>query len=71
MNNPGGWFEIYVEDMNRAKSFYEAVFGIDLQKLDGTDFEMCAFPMEQESYGASGALIKLPGYPSGANSTII
>ena len=26
MNNPVGWFEIYVEDMDRAKAFYEAVF---------------------------------------------
>ena len=71
MNNPVGWFEIYVDEMNRAKSFYEAVFGIELQKLDGTEFEMWAFPMELESYGAAGALIKLPGYPSGANSTIV
>jgi uncharacterized protein len=25
-NNPVGWFEIYVQDMPRAKAFYEAVF---------------------------------------------
>lgn len=24
--NPVGWFEIYVQDMERAKAFYEAVF---------------------------------------------
>ena len=22
--NPVGWFEIYVQDMNRAKTFYES-----------------------------------------------
>jgi predicted enzyme related to lactoylglutathione lyase len=71
MNNPVGWFEIYVDDMARAKRFYETMLGIDLQKLEETEFEMWAFPMEQESYGAAGALIKLPGYPSGANSTIV
>lgn len=71
MTNPVGWFEIYVDDMNRAKAFYEAVFGVGLIKLDGTEFEMLAFPMDQESYGAMGALIKVPGYPSGANSTIV
>jgi NAD(P)H-dependent flavin oxidoreductase YrpB (nitropropane dioxygenase family) len=27
MNNPVGWFEIYVDDMPRAKAFYETVFG--------------------------------------------
>jgi predicted enzyme related to lactoylglutathione lyase len=71
MSNPVGWFEIYVDDMNRAKGFYEAVFGVELQKLDGTEFEMWAFPMDQEAYGAMGALINMPGYPSGANSTIV
>ncbi|MCG6937797.1 MAG: VOC family protein [Gammaproteobacteria bacterium] len=71
MNNPAAWFEIYVDDMNRAKAFYQAVFDVELQQLEGTEYEMWAFPMEQESYGASGALIKIPGYPSGGNSTIV
>ncbi|MHB1083415.1 MAG: VOC family protein [Thiobacillus sp.] len=71
MNNPIGWFEIYVQDMARARAFYEAVFGVQLTKLDGTEFEMWGFPMQQESYGASGALISMPGYPSGANSVIV
>jgi hypothetical protein len=71
MSNPVGWFEIYVDDMNRAKLFYEAVFGHQLQQLEGTEFEMWAFPMQQESYGAAGALVELPGYPSGANGTIV
>lgn len=71
MNNPVGWFEIYVDDIEKAKYFYEAMLGIKLSKLEGTEFEMWAFPMEQKSYGASGALIKLPGYAAGANSTIV
>lgn len=71
MHNPVGWFEIYVDDMNRAKTFYETALGIELQKLDGTEFEMWASPMLQDAYGAPGALIKLPGFPPGANSTIV
>ena len=71
MSNPVAWFEIYVDDIERAKSFYEAMLGIKLSKLEGTEFEMWAFPMEQASYGATGAIIKLPGYPAGANSTIV
>ena len=34
MNNPVGWFEIYVQDMDRAKAFYEKLLGIKLSKLD-------------------------------------
>ena len=30
LDNPVGWFEIYVEDINRATRFYEGVFN---QKL--------------------------------------
>lgn len=71
MNNPVGWFEIYVQDMARAKAFYETVFGVELTRLEGTEFEMWAFPMTRESYGAPGALIRMPGYPSGANSTVV
>jgi predicted enzyme related to lactoylglutathione lyase len=71
MNNPVNWFEIYVQDMGRAKAFYEAVFGVLLTKLDGTEFEMWAFPMRQDGFGASGSLVKIPGYPSGANSVVV
>ena len=53
MSNPVGWFEIYVDDMQRAKTFYEAVFGVQLSKLDHTEIEMFAFPMQPEQYGAT------------------
>ena len=32
--NPAVWFEIYVQDMNRAKKFYESVLQGKLEKLD-------------------------------------
>lgn len=71
MGNPIGWFEIYVEDMPRAKQFYESVFGQTLTKLDAPDIEMWAFDMQQTGYGASGSLVKMPGLKSGANSVLI
>jgi predicted enzyme related to lactoylglutathione lyase len=33
-SNPVVWFEIYVEDMERAKKFHENVFQTKLQKLN-------------------------------------
>jgi predicted enzyme related to lactoylglutathione lyase len=71
MNNPVGWFEIYVDDMKRAKAFYEAVFGVQLSKLDSPGMDMWAFPMQQGGSGASGALIRMPGFPTGANSVLV
>ena len=70
MKNPVGWFEIYVQDMERAKKFYEAVFGVALSRLENPGLEMWAFPMSPDGYGASGALVRMPGFPSGANSVL-
>ncbi len=69
--NSVGWFEIYVEDMDRAKKFYESVFGVTLQKLESPGIEMWSFPMDSNSYGAPGALVKMPGFPVGQNSVLV
>jgi predicted enzyme related to lactoylglutathione lyase len=70
-NNPIGWFEIYVQDMGRARAFYDSVFATRLERLEGPDIEMWAFPMAPERPGAPGALVKMEGFPSGGNSTIV
>jgi predicted enzyme related to lactoylglutathione lyase len=71
------WFEIYVNDMERAKVFYEAVLEQELTRLDNPaeakDFpqpEMWAFPMKEEA-GASGAICKMDGVEAGGNSTLV
>lgn len=76
MNNPVGWFEIYVDDMARARAFYQGTLGVELTPLgnptaDSQGLEMWAFPMDQAVYGASGALVRMPGFAAGANSTLI
>lgn len=70
-SNPVGWFEIYVQDMPRARAFYEAVFGHGLTKLEGTALEMYAFPGQMEGYGTPGALVKMEGVSSGGNSVLV
>lgn len=71
VNNPVIWFEIYVQDISRAKTFYEAVFQLKLERLHNPDIEMLGFPMSMERTGASGALVKMEGMASGGNSTIV
>jgi predicted enzyme related to lactoylglutathione lyase len=41
--NPFTWVEIYVQDLERAKTFYEAVFDFKLEKLQ-TEIPMWVFP---------------------------
>jgi predicted enzyme related to lactoylglutathione lyase len=71
VNNPVGWFEIYVQDMPRAKAFYEKVFQVKLEELKAPDIEMWSFPMQMDKSGASGALVYMKGVPSGGNSTLV
>jgi predicted enzyme related to lactoylglutathione lyase len=71
MNNPVHWFEIYVQDLARARAFYEAVFPFKLTKIESPDIEMWGFPMDKNVLGAGGALVKMDGVQSGGNSVII
>ncbi len=70
-NNPVVWFEIYVQEIKRAQKFYESVLDVKLDKLNTPEAEIWAFPMEMDSPGASGALVKMDGFASGGNSTLI
>jgi uncharacterized protein len=71
MTNPVGWFEIYVQDVARAKAFYEAVLGDRLERLESPEMEMWAFPRAPDKPGTSGALVKMQGFDSGGNSTLV
>jgi predicted enzyme related to lactoylglutathione lyase len=69
--NAVSWFEIYVQDMPRARAFYEKVFDRKLDRLDSGDLEMWAFHGVMDKYGSGGALVRIPGVPSGGMGTIV
>ena len=73
LTNTVGWFEIYVQDMDRAKKFYESVLQIQLSDLPTGDDSMLmsAFPCDMTTYGAGGALVQMQGCPSGGNSVLV
>jgi predicted enzyme related to lactoylglutathione lyase len=58
--NALNWFEIPVTDMQRAKHFYQVVFGIHMEDMNMPDMgmEMAGFPMDMGSGKVSGALVK-------------
>jgi predicted enzyme related to lactoylglutathione lyase len=57
-SNPVVYFEIPVNDMNRAIKFYTTVFNFDLNKEIIDKNEMALFPFVDENSGISGALAK-------------
>jgi predicted enzyme related to lactoylglutathione lyase len=73
------WFEIYVQDMARAKAFYEAVLDVKLERMPAPtpefDMEMWAFPSDkataQTSYGACGMLVQMKGFTPGTGGTLV
>ena len=72
MANIVNWFEIYVADMERAKTFYQSVFGVELMQLPSPDGgEMWAFPMEEGAAGSAGALVKHPDGTPGMGGTMV
>lgn len=69
--NPVSWFEIYVDDMDRARKFYESVFQVKLERLNSPTPEMWAFPMNMDRTGASGSLVRMEGFSAGRNSVLV
>lgn len=53
-----GWFEIPVNDIHRASSFYEAVFDTTLTQMDLGKVKMASFQFVNGGYGAGGSLMQ-------------
>jgi len=71
-NNPACCFELFVQDMPCAKTFYEGVLGMKLDRLPGPDIDMQAFgTAEEKNTGSGGDLVHMPGVSSGGNSMLV
>lgn len=69
-----GWFDIYVEDMERAQAFYETVLDTTLSPMgDPNDptVQMRAFGDDFTSHGAGGALVKLEYTQPGPGGSMV
>ena len=72
--NPVAWFEIYVDDLARAKTFYETVFEVSLEAIgdpNDSSIQMIAFPSDMEKYGVTGALVKMDHVIAGGDGTLV
>jgi predicted enzyme related to lactoylglutathione lyase len=69
--NPVIWFEIPVENMERGKAFYEAVFGQKLTLLEMGPRQMAMFSMEMGIPGIGGALVKEEHFVPAYAGTIV
>ena len=58
--NALNWFEISVSDISRAKKFYEAIFGIQMDQQEMMGMQMAFFPSEDMNSKVSGSLVQGP-----------
>ena len=56
--NPVNWFEIPINDLARARSFYETVLGVQITESEMSRKKMGGFPMEMGADGFACTLIR-------------
>lgn len=56
-NNVVGWFEIPVNDMERAIAFYEEIFDFNLERHKIGPLDMAWFPWKEDGLGSPGSLV--------------
>lgn len=56
--NSLNWFEISVSDIKRAKTFYDAVFNIQMELVEMMGMQMAFFPFAPGSGKANGGLVQ-------------
>ncbi|WP_221031532.1 VOC family protein [Actomonas aquatica] len=68
--NALNWFEIYVSDFDRARTFYTAILGqeLELSAMEGS--QMAILPCDLEK-GVGGALTKMDGCAPGPGGTLV
>jgi len=57
-DNALNWFEISVNDIVRAKKFYDQIFGIEMAQRDLMGMTMAFFPADDSTGKVSGVLVQ-------------
>ena len=72
MKNAISWFEIPSSNLERATTFYETIFGVQLIAMDTPNIRMRLFPLEDMS-GIGGAVVDSGGFhkPSPTDGPLI
>lgn len=69
--NPVNWFEIPAADLQRARSFYEAVLQVELDLNEMGPLKMAWFPMVQGGDGATGTLVENENYTPSYEGSLV
>ncbi len=62
MKNAISWFEIPANDLARATTFYETIFGVSLIPMDMDNIRMRMFPLDDMMNDVGGAVVDSGGF---------
>ncbi|MDR3679440.1 MAG: hypothetical protein P4L41_05700 [Flavipsychrobacter sp.] len=71
MRNTMYWVEIPAKNFDRAKTFYETIFGIEMRLIPMPRGKYATFPLDPAALGAGGAIVEGDGYEPSAKGAII
>ncbi|NKB70357.1 MAG: VOC family protein [Candidatus Latescibacteria bacterium] len=63
------WFDIPVLDIDRAQTFYQRIFEVEMEAVPVPDGQMAMFPFSPGS--ASGALVQSTDYKPSLTGTVV
>lgn len=69
--NPVAYFEIPVNDMDRAILFYKSLLGFTFEEEELDGYTMAFFPFDKTESGITGALVKGDVYQPSKNGVIL
>lgn len=68
--NALNWFELYVADFDRAKTFYETILDVKLEEAEMDGCKMGLFPADEKD-GVGGAITQMECCKPGAGGTVV
>jgi len=69
--NALNWFEIAAKDIERARTFYEKIFEVEMSEMEMMGMKMAMFPYDPEKGKVSGALVQSEMHTPGMTGAII
>lgn len=70
MTNSINWFEIPVKNFNRAKAFYAALLGADIQEMPHPSFKYGILPGDMQN-GVTGGIVEGEGFEPSMTGALI
>jgi len=71
MTHSINWFEIPVTDFARAKKFYEALFGEEIQEMPHPTMKYGMLPADMQNGGVGGGIVQGEGFEPSTKGTIV